>query len=114
MKDLGDTQRILGMKICRDKKNENVWLTQKSYLKKVLERFGMDDKTKPICTPLAPHFKLSSSSCFRSQEERDYMACVPYTSAIGSLIYAMVCTRPNISQVVSMISRYMYNTDKNH
>ncbi|KAH9666242.1 Integrase catalytic domain-containing protein [Citrus sinensis] len=48
MKDLGDAQKILGMEICRDKKNGSVWLTQKSYLKKVLERFGMDDKTKPL------------------------------------------------------------------
>ena len=63
MKDLDDAQRILGIKICKDKKNESVWLTQKSYLKKVLERFSMDDKTKPECTHLAPHFKLNSSSC---------------------------------------------------
>ncbi|KAK9215025.1 hypothetical protein WN944_007028 [Citrus x changshan-huyou] len=113
MKDLGDAQRILGMEIRRDKKNGSVWLTQKSYLKKVLERFGMDDKTKPVCTPLAPHFKLSSSSCPRSQEERDYMARVPYASAVGSLMYAMVCTRPDISQAVSMVSRYMHNPGKN-
>ncbi|KAH9763992.1 Integrase catalytic domain-containing protein [Citrus sinensis] len=86
MKDLGDAQRILGMEIRRDKKNGSVWLTQKFYLKKVLERFGMDDKTKSICTPLAPHFKLSSYSCPRSQEECDYMAHVPYASAVGSLI----------------------------
>ncbi|KAH9782717.1 Integrase catalytic domain-containing protein [Citrus sinensis] len=113
MKDLGDAQRILRMEIRRDKKNESVWLTQKSYLKKVLERFGMDDKTKPVCTTLAPHFKLSSSSCPRSQEERDYMARVPYASAVGSLMYAMVCTRPDISQAVSMVSRYMHNPGKN-
>ncbi|KAH9726184.1 hypothetical protein KPL70_008163 [Citrus sinensis] len=113
MKDLGDAQRILGMEIRRDKKNRSVWLTQKSYLKKVLERFGMDDKTKPVCTPLAPHFKLSSSSCPRSQEERDYMARVPYASVVGSLMYAMVCTRPDISQAVSMVSRYMHNPGKN-
>ncbi|KAH9754532.1 Integrase catalytic domain-containing protein [Citrus sinensis] len=98
MKDLGDAQRILGMEIRRDKKNGSVWLTQESYLKKVLERFGMDDKTKSVCTPLAPHFKLSSSSCLRSQEERDYMARVPYASDVGSLMYAVVCTRPDISQ----------------
>ncbi|KAH9721062.1 Integrase catalytic domain-containing protein [Citrus sinensis] len=91
MKDLGDAQRILGMEIRRDKKNESVWLTQKSYLKKVLEKFGMDDKTKP----------------------HDYMARVPYTSAVGSLMYAMVCTRPDISQAVSMVSRYMHNSGKN-
>ncbi|KAH9768967.1 Integrase catalytic domain-containing protein [Citrus sinensis] len=114
MKDLGDAQRILGMEIHRDKKNESVWLTQKSYLKKVLERFGMDDKTKPVCTPLTPHFKLSSSSCPRSQEECDYMARVPYTSILGSLMYAIICTRPDISQAVSMVSRYMHNPGKNH
>ena len=79
----------------------------------MLERFSMDDKTKPVCTPLAPHFKLSSSSCPRSQEERDYMARVPYASVVGSLMYVMVCTRPDISQAVSMVSRYMHNPGKN-
>ncbi|KAH9657090.1 hypothetical protein KPL70_022912 [Citrus sinensis] len=113
IKDLGDAQRILGMEIRRDKKNESVWLTQKSYLKKVLERFGMDDKTKPICTPLAPHFKLSSSSYPISQEECDYMARVPYASVVDSLMYAMVCIRPDISPTVSMVSRYMHNSGKN-
>ncbi|KAH9734322.1 hypothetical protein KPL71_017332 [Citrus sinensis] len=113
MKDLGDVQRILGMEIRRDEKNGSVWLTQESYLKKVLERFGMDDKTKLVCTPLAPHFKLSSSSCPRSQEECDYMVRVPYASAVGSLMYAMVCTRLDISQAVSMVSRYMHNPGKN-
>ena len=61
VKDLGDTQRILGMEIRRDKRNWSVWLTQKSYLQKVLERFGINDKTKLVSTLLAPHFKLSSS-----------------------------------------------------
>ncbi|KAH9770424.1 hypothetical protein KPL71_012371 [Citrus sinensis] len=114
MKDLGDAQRILRMEIRRDKKNGCVWFTQKSYLKKVLERFSMDDKTKLVCTPLAPYFKLSSSSCSRSQEERNYMARVSYASVVGSLMYAMVCTRPDISQAVSMVSKYMHNPGKNH
>ena len=102
------------MEIHRDKKNVSVWLTQKSYLKKMLERFGMDDKTKPVYTPLAHHFKLSSSSCPKSQEERDYMTRIPYASVVGNLICAMVCTRPDISQAVSMVSRYMHNLGKNH
>ena len=79
----------------------------------MLERFGMDDKTKPVCTPLAPHFKLSSFSCPRSQEERDYMAHVLYGSAMGSLMYVVVCTRSDISQAVSIVSKYMYNLGKN-
>ncbi|KAH9673193.1 Integrase catalytic domain-containing protein [Citrus sinensis] len=113
MKYLGDVQRILGREIRKDKKNGSVWLTQKSYLKKVLERFGIDDKTKPVCTPLTPHFKLSSFSCPISQEKRDYMTHVSYASVVGSLMYVMVCIRPDISLAVSMVSRYMHNPGKN-
>ncbi|KAH9672464.1 hypothetical protein KPL70_017737 [Citrus sinensis] len=102
MKDLGDAQRILGIEIRRDKKNGSVWLTQESYLKKVLERFCMDDKTKPVCTPLTPYFKLSSSSCPKSQKECDYMARVPDASAVGSLMYAMLA--------VKWLLRYLYGT----
>ena len=74
----------------------------------------MDDNTKSICTPLSLHFKLSSSSCLTSQEEHDYIARVPYASVVGSLMCDMVCTRPDISQVMSMVSRYMHNPGKNH
>ena len=47
-------------------------------------------------------------------EEREYMYFIPYTSAIGSLIYTMVCTRLNLSQVVSIVSKYMHNPGKGH
>ena len=47
-------------------------------------------------------------------EEREYMTRVPYASAVGSLIYAIVCTRPNLSQAVSMISRYMHDPRQGH
>ena len=69
MKDLDDPQRILQMDIRRDKRNGSIWLAQKSYLKKWLEKFDMNDKTKLVSTLLAPHFKLSSSSCPLSQED---------------------------------------------
>ena len=42
------------------------------------------------------------------------MARVPYASAVSNLMYLMVCTRPDISQAVSMVSRYMHNPGKNH
>jgi len=43
-----------------------------------------------------------------SVEESEYMAHMPNASVIGSLIYAIVCIRPDLSQVVSMVSRYMH------
>jgi len=47
-------------------------------------------------------------------EEYEYMTHVPYASAIDSLMYAMVCTRPDLLQIVSMISRYMHDPGRGH
>ena len=59
MKDLGPAKHILGMKITRDRKKEKLWLSQERYVQKVLERFNMSN-SKPVYSPLASHFKLSS------------------------------------------------------
>ncbi|KAH9761191.1 hypothetical protein KPL70_000407 [Citrus sinensis] len=75
------------------------------------------DEIERLKKQLASEFEmkdLGSSSCPKSQEKRDYMARVPYASAVGSLMYAMVCTRPDISQAVSMVSRYMHDPGKSH
>jgi len=47
-------------------------------------------------------------------EEREYMTRVLYASATGSLMYAIVCTRPDFSQAVSMVSRYMHDPEKGY
>ena len=97
MKDLGNAKKILGMEITRDRGRGKVCLTQKQYLKKVLHSFGISEQSKHVSTPLAPHMKLSASLSPNSDEEREYMSRVPYPNAVGSLMYAMVCTRPDIS-----------------
>ena len=50
----------------------------------------------------------------RSKEEIEDMAHVPYVSAIGSLMYVMVCTRPDISHAVGVLSRYISTPLKDH
>jgi len=42
------------------------------------------------------------------------MSHVHYVSVVDSLMYAMICTRPDFSQVVSIISRYMHDLDRGH
>ena len=81
-------------------------------MKKVLQRFGMSEKTKLVSTPLAPHFKLSASQCLNTEVEQEYMSKVPYSNAVSSLLYVMVCTRPDISHVVGTVRRYMHNPGK--
>ena len=114
MKDLGEAKKILGMEIWRDRAHDRVSLSQKQYLKKVLQQFGMNEQTKPVSTPLASHFKLSAQLSPSTNTEREYMLQVPYSNAVGSLMYSMVCTRPDISQAVSIVSRYMHNPGKGH
>ena len=50
MKDLGEAKKILGMEICRDRARGKVSLSQKQYLNKVLQQFGMIEQTKPVST----------------------------------------------------------------
>ena len=63
-------------------------------------------------TPLANHFKLSKEQSPKTVEEHDHMALVPYASAVGSLMYAMVCTRRDIAHAVGVVSRYTANPGK--
>ena len=69
---------------------------------------------KLVSTPLAIHFKISKEMCPETQEEIDYMSRIPYSSVVGSLMYAMVCIRPDIAHAVGVVSRYMNNLGKYH
>ncbi|KAG8480237.1 hypothetical protein CXB51_024800 [Gossypium anomalum] len=113
MKDLGPAKKILGMEILRDRKTSKLYLSQKGYIEKLLCRFNMRS-AKPVSTPLAAHFRLSSTLSPQSDDEIEYMSHVPYSSAVGSLMYAMVCSRPDLSYAVSAVSRYMANPGKEH
>ena len=72
MKDLGSAKQILGIKISRDRMNGKLWVSQEAYIEKVLERFNMCNG-KAVGTPLASHFKLSSSQCPSSDKEKEEM-----------------------------------------
>ncbi|KAG8496765.1 hypothetical protein CXB51_007998 [Gossypium anomalum] len=60
---------------------------------------------KPVSTPLAAHFRLLSALSPQSNDEIEYMSHVPYSSVMGSLMYAMVCSRPDLSYAVSAFGR---------
>ncbi|KAG8491178.1 hypothetical protein CXB51_014420 [Gossypium anomalum] len=99
MKDLGPAKKILGMEILRDRKASKLFNMQSA---------------KPISTPLAAHFRLSSALSPQSDDEIEYISHVPYSSVVGSLMYAMVCSRPDLSYLVSTVSRYMVDPSKEH
>ena len=101
------------MKIFRDRKNRKFMLSQADYIEKLLQCFSMEN-AKAVSTPLPSHLKLTKDMCPKTQEEEDKMSTVPYASSIGSLMYAMVCTRLDITHVLGVVSRYMSHLGLEH
>ena len=113
MNDLGAGKKILGMEIIRERHSNKLCVSRKGYIKKVLRRFNMHNAI-PVSTPLGPHFRLSSTLCPESFYDIEYMFRVPYTSTVGSLMCSMVCSHPNLSYALSVVSRYMSNPCREH
>ena len=113
MKDLGLSRQILGMQILRDRKAKKLWLSQEKYIEQILERFNMKH-AKPVSTLLGSHFKSRKRSCSSSKKEKGDIASTIYSSAVGSLMYAMVCTQPDIAHAVSVVNMFMVNPSKDH
>jgi hypothetical protein len=111
MKDLGVTNKILGMRITRDRKNRKLTFSQGEYIEKALERFRMKN-AKPMSINLASHFKLTKEMCPKTQQEIEYMSRVPYSLVVVNLMYVMVCTRLDIVHAVGFVRRYMNNLGK--
>ncbi|GAA0166584.1 hypothetical protein LIER_21706 [Lithospermum erythrorhizon] len=113
MKDLGATKKILEMEIFKDRSRRKLFLSQKCYIEKILSRFRMAT-TNPIDTPSASNAHLYVAFAPKSSEEKEYVARVPYTSAVGSLMYVMTYTRPDLAHVVSVVSSFMGEPEKEH
>ena len=90
-----------------------MYLSQEKYIERVLKRFHMDN-AKPVATPLALQTRLSKEDCPKTKEDKEFMSLVPYSNVVGSIMYAIVCTRPDVAQAVSVVSRYMVNPQKSH
>ena len=95
MKDIGKLSYFLGINF--EQGDGFVKMNQKKYLKKVLERFKMTD-CKSRATP--SEHKLEQGS----DDLADQMM---YREIVGSLIYAMVCTRPDICWIITRLSQYL-------
>lgn len=107
MKDLGATWYIFGMEIKRDRSNNKILLSKSKYVNALLERFNMT-AWRWLVVPILQGTKISMENCPKSPSEMEYMTKVPYISVVGtSLMYAMVCMRLDIAQVVGVLSCFM-------
>ena len=72
------------------------------------------ENSKKGFLPFRSGVALSKDQCPKTPEERETMRGIPYASAIGSLMYAMLCTRPDIYFAVGMVSRYQSDPGPAH
>ncbi|GKA75308.1 retrovirus-related pol polyprotein from transposon TNT 1-94 [Tanacetum coccineum] len=102
MKDMGEADVILGIRI---QKNSNGYiLTQSHYIEKTLKKFGHYDD-RPVVTPFDPKVQLKKN-------KGQSVSQLHYTQVLGSLMYIMNCTRPDLAYSVSRLSRYSHNPGK--
>ncbi|KAM1649269.1 hypothetical protein ACFX14_010564 [Malus domestica] len=113
MKDLGEASYVLGIEIKRDRKRGLLGLSQKGYIEKVLKRFNMFScgTTK---MPISKGDKLSKTQCPKNDLEKKIMEEKPYASLVGSLMYAQVCTRPDLAFTISVLGRFQANAGEAH
>ncbi|GJY15084.1 putative RNA-directed DNA polymerase [Tanacetum coccineum] len=113
VKDLGEAAYILGIKIYRDRSLRLIGLNQSAYIDKILKKFNMQNSKKGFI-PMEVKHDLSNEMCASSDEEKAYMKRVPYASAVGSIMYAVRCTRPDVAFAQNLVSRYQQNPGKLH
>jgi hypothetical protein len=113
MKDMGEATYVIGIEIFRDRSRGLLGLSQKQYIERVLERFCMENCSASVA-PLQKGDKFSLMQCPQNEWERKQMERIPYASAVGSLMYAQTCTRPDISFAVGMLGRYQSNPGMDH
>jgi hypothetical protein len=108
MKDMENVSRYLGLDVVQSKDKETIRVNQKTYIRSILKTFGFEN-CNPVSTPMEPGIVLQ-----KSEQGIDEELQQKYQRAIGSLMYAMVQTRPDISYAVSTLAQYSSNPDQTH
>ena len=106
--DLGEPKEFLGMRITRDCKKRKLVLNQRDYLIKILSRFHHTN-AKITHTPLPSSWTLTANI-----SRVDNTLCKQFQSVIGSLLYLMLGTRPDIAFAVIKLSQFSANPSKDH
>ena len=113
MTDLEEAVYILGIRIVRNREKRLIGLNQDTYLDKVLKRFSMENSKKGLF-PIQSKTKLSKTQSPSTEAEITEMSRVPYASIVGSIMYVMTCTHPDVAFALSMVNRYQGNPGRAH
>ena len=113
MKDLKEASHILRIKLMRDRQKRMLGLSQASCIDEILARYNMQDSKKGF-VPFRVVKSLYRNQYPKTNTEIERMREIPYASVVGSLMYVMLCTRPDICFAVGMVSRYQSKPGEEH
>jgi hypothetical protein len=113
LRDLGETQFLLGVKIERNREERSLSLSQRQYILDILERANMSD-CNPVTTPLDPNITLSALMSPSTKEEREQMKNIPYINILGAIAYLAIATRLDLAYAISVLSRFSKNPGMAH
>ena len=113
MKDLGEASYILGIKIYRDRSKRMLGLSQSRYIDLVLKKFSIDGSKRDYL-PMSQGIHLSKRMSPKTSEEKNRMSSIPYALVVGSIMYAMLCTRPDVAYVLGIVSRFQADPGEDH
>ena len=108
MKNLGELKYFLSIQVHRDRERKIIHISQSGYNRTILERYGMQN-SKPASTPLTSSARLTKATATDTLADQK-----EYQSIVGSLMYAMLATRPDLAQSIQQISQFSQMPTKMH
>ena len=113
MKDLDQASCILGMMIYRDRFKKFQGWSQSMYIDTVVKRFSLENFKNDYLL-IGSEITLSKKDCVTTLEKREHMSRVPYASKVGSIMYAIICTRVDVAYSLGVVSRYQFDLGEAH
>jgi hypothetical protein len=112
LKEIGEPESILGMKLHYDKSRKTITLSHSKYIEGMLKTYGLEN-CKSCPTPATEEL-LGPQHCPTMNSEKSAMKKFPYRNLIGELLYLAHSSRPDISYSVGVLSRFMENPGRRH
>ena len=112
--DLWKLETFLGLQIKRDRSNELLTVAQRNSIDRILNRDGMQDALRSL-TPLDPNLPLSGPTCNEASVSADQDVSLElFQSAVWSLMYSMLGTRPDLAYAVGLVSQFNHSPEAEH
>jgi len=108
IKEIGELKYCLGIEISRNRVKKTLYMKQTGYIEKIAKRFGLQD-CKPVSTPAD-----SNTILVKMTEDEEFIDKFPYRELIGSIMYAMIATRPDVANALGNVAKYSGKYNQSH